>query len=329
MTTMNNSSLLWIERYRPTDLSEIKSQKNIINSIEKFLTNKNLPHLLFFGSSGTGKTSCIHCACKKLYGDNYRYMILELNASDNRGIDTVRQQIYEFANTKSMINDGIKTIILDEADSMTIMAQNALRKIIENNSDNVRFCIICNYVNKIIPALKSRCIQFRFSPLKEDAKLEILQNILKNEKFNINDEYLKIIIKIANGDMRRSINMLQSLSIIYRNNKNKITRQDIFDYFNIISDKDFKYIWKVLNNEDNIQNKINTLQKFILVDNDHNLHELLEHITDKILETNYSNEKKIFLFHELAKIEEAIIMDYIPELIISSIISIFVKLNSM
>ena len=180
MSTM--SSLLWIERYRPTDLSEIKSQKNIINSIEKFLTNKNLPHLLFFGSSGTGKTSCIHCACKKLYGDNYRYMILELNASDNRGIDTVRQQIYEFANTKSMINDGIKTIILDEADSMTIMAQNALRKIIENNSDNVRFCIICNYVNKIIPALKSRCIQFRFSPLKQNAKLEILKNILKNEE---------------------------------------------------------------------------------------------------------------------------------------------------
>jgi len=174
-------SLLWIEKYRPQKMSDIKSQDNIVKSIEKFLLNKNLPHLLFFGYSGTGKTSCIHCACKKLYGKNYKYMILELNASDNRGIDTVRKQIYEFANTKSMINNGIKTIILDEADSMTIMAQNALRKLLEKNSNNVRFCIICNYINKIIPALKSRCIQFRFSPLKDESKMIILKNIKKAE----------------------------------------------------------------------------------------------------------------------------------------------------
>lgn len=326
--SVGNNSLLWIERYRPQQMSEIKSQNNIVNSIEKFLVNKNLPHLLFFGSSGSGKTSCIFCACKKLYGDNYRYMILELNASDNRGIDTVRKQIYEFANTKSMINKGIKTIILDEADSMTIMAQNALRKIIEKNSKNVRFCIICNYINKIIPALKSRCIQFRFSPLKYKAKLNILKNILIKEKFNIKEEYLNIIIEIAKGDMRKSINMLQSLSVIYKNSK--ITEQDIYNYFNLISKKEINFIWNLINDMNiPLIDKINQLEQLIINENDYNLQELLLHLTNKILISNYSDIQLKFLFNNMAIIEETLLLDYIPSIMLSSVISLFVKVKDI
>lgn len=319
-TEKNLDSLLWIERYRPTQMSEIKSQSNIVNSIEKFLINKNLPHLLFFGTSGSGKTSCIFCACKKLYGDNYRYMILELNASDNRGIDTVRKQIYEFSNTKSMINNGIKTVILDEADSMTIMAQNALRKIIEKKSDNVRFCIICNYINKIIPSLKSRCIQFRFSPLKKDAKLNILRNILQNENFSIQDEYLEIIIKMANGDMRRSINMLQSLSVVYK--PDKINSDDIYNYFNIISDKMIHNLWNIINNDEKLSTKVFKIES-IFSEKDYNINELLIYLTDNILKSNYNDKQLSYLFDNMAKIEETLLFDFIPEIVLSSLISLF------
>ena len=326
-----SNSLLWIEKYRPQNLQDIKSQNNIVNSIEKFLINKNLPHLLFFGSSGTGKTSCIHAACKKLYGENnYKFMILELNASDNRGIDTVRKQIYEFANTSSLINKGIKTIILDEADSMTIMAQNALRKIIENNSDNVRFCIICNYINNIIPALKSRCIQFRFSPLKNNDKKEILKKILKNENFNFsNDNCLDIIIKIANGDMRKSINMLQSLSIIYKNTQPD--KNDIYNYFNIISEDDLEKIWEIIRNDkENLKNKNDLLEKIILEENDYNLIELIQHFTDRILKKEkFNNEQLMFIFKNFANLEETLMFDYIPEIVLSSLISILNKVNDI
>ena len=327
---MKDNSLLWIERYRPQKLSDIKSQNNIVESIKKFLINKNLPHLLFFGKSGTGKTSCINASCNQLYGKNSKYMILELNASDNRGIETVRNQIYQFANTKSMINKGIKTIILDEADSMTIMAQNALRKIIENNSANVRFCIICNYINNIIPALKSRCIQFRFSPLKKEEKFKILKHITKNENFNIADNFLNIIIKISNGDMRKSINMLQSLSVIYKNGiDNNITSNNIYNYFNIISNKDIDVIWKIIYSKQDLKSKIKKIEKIILYEYDFNLNELLEKFTEKIFQLNYSNNQLKFLFTHLSDIEETLMYDYIPELIISSIVSIFIKVNNI
>ena len=277
----------------------------------------------------THNTSCIHASCKQLYGKNYKYMILELNASDNRGIETVRNQIYEFSNTKSMINKGIKTVILDEADSMTIMAQNALRKIIENKSENVRFCIICNYINNIIPALKSRCIQFRFSPLKEEEKLKILKLIIKNEKFDVLEDYLNIIIKIAKGDMRKSINMLQSLSVFYKNNNKNITKEDIYNYFNFISDDDVNYIWSIIYSNMNLKEKINKLEKFILYDKDFNLNELLDKFTEKILQGRYTNNKLKFLFSHIAKIQETLLYDYIPEIVISSLISIFIKVNNI
>ena len=321
-------SLLWIEKYRPKNLSQIKSQDHIINSIQKFLVNKNLPHLLLFGPSGSGKSSLVHVACKKLYGKSYKYMIMELNASDNRGIDTVRKLIYEFANTKSMINNGIKTVILDEADSMTIMAQNALRKIVENNSANVRFCIICNYINNIIPALKSRCIQFRFSPLKKDDKMGILKKILKKEKFILDEETLEVIIKIANGDMRRSINMLQSLSVVFKNDK-KIKTDTIYNYFNIISSNEVENIFSIINSDKSIEDKINRLENLIIHEKDYNLNELLKIMIDRILNKPYTNKQLIFLFRKLAEIEVTLLYDYIPEIVICSIVSVFLKVQNI
>ena len=141
----------------------------IINIITKLIDSENLPHLLLYGPPGTGKTSTIIAAAKRMYGKGYSSMALELNASDHaRGIDVVRNQIKEFTGTRQLFPKGVKLIILDEADAMMNDAQNALRRIIEKYTKNARFCLICNCISKIIPALQSRCTQFRFAPLSRD-----------------------------------------------------------------------------------------------------------------------------------------------------------------
>ncbi|KAK8791861.1 hypothetical protein WA158_005238 [Blastocystis sp. Blastoise] len=149
--------LPWVEKYRPTEFEEIVSHDDILSTINKLIENKKLPHLLFHGPPGTGKTTTILACARKMYGSNYKSMTLELNASDDRGIDVVRDQIKNFAGTQKLFSSGVKLIILDEADNMTNVAQFALRRIIEKYSQNTRFCLICNYVSNIIPALQSRC----------------------------------------------------------------------------------------------------------------------------------------------------------------------------
>lgn len=179
----SSSSLPWVEKYRPATLDELISHADIIATISTFINAGKLPHLLFYGPPGTGKTSTVLACARQLYGPKFRSMILELNASDDRGIDVVREQIKNFASTRKIFDRGFKLIILDEADAMTQIAQAALRRVIEKYTRNVRFCIICNYVGKIIPALQSRCTRFRFGPL-ERAQIETrLDYVIAQEKW--------------------------------------------------------------------------------------------------------------------------------------------------
>jgi len=190
---------------------------DIISILTKFIDNDSLPHLLFYGPPGTGKTSTIVAAAKRMYGGSAAYssMALELNASDARGIDTVRNQIKEFAGTRQLFNKGIKLIILDEADAMTNDAQFALRRIIEKYTKNARFCLICNYVSKIIPALQSRCTRFRFSPLSRDQIRDRLCDVARQEDCNISEGGIEAILSLSGGDMRRVLNLLQSTAMSF------------------------------------------------------------------------------------------------------------------
>lgn len=157
-----------------------------LTTVEKFVEADQLPHLLFYGPPGTGKTSTIMALAARLYGKSYRSHVLELNASDDRGIDVVRGQIKAFASTRNMFSmhqDTFKLIILDEADAMTQAAQAALRRIMEQYTRNVRFCIICNYVNKIIPAIQSRCTRFRFAPLEAAQVERRIDGVIAAEKY--------------------------------------------------------------------------------------------------------------------------------------------------
>lgn len=177
-----------------------------------------MPHLLFYGPAGTGKTSTILACAKQLYTPvQFQSMVLELNASDDRGIGIVRGQVLNFASTRTIFSGGFKLIILDEADAMTNDAQNALRRIIEKYTDNVRFCIICNYLSKIIPALQSRCTRFRFAPLSSKQILPRLNHVVEKENLTVTEDGKKALMDLSGGDMRKVLNVLQSTYMAFKN----------------------------------------------------------------------------------------------------------------
>ncbi|CAM9725616.1 unnamed protein product [Scytosiphon promiscuus] len=209
-------TLPWVEKYRPSTLDELVAHEDIVSILQKLIDSNKLPHLLFYGPPGTGKTSTILACAKKLYGADFKMMVLELNASDDRGIDVVRGQIKEFAGTKRLFSSGVKLVILDEADAMTNDAQFALRRVIEKYTKHTRFCMICNYVNKIIPALQSRCTKFRFAPLKPSQIQGRLQHVVDQEKVSITPDGVEAVMRLGQGDMRRVLNLLQSTHMAYQ-----------------------------------------------------------------------------------------------------------------
>lgn len=210
----------FVEKYRPNTINEVFLENKNRDSINYFINNKDFPNLLFYGPSGTGKTSTIIAMAKEIYQKRYNLMVLELNASDNRNIQIVRKLIKEFASTKTLFTKGYKLIILDEVDSMTNDAQFALRRIMETYSDNVRFCFICNYINKIIPAIQSRCSKFKFSSLESSVIENRLYEILENEKIEIHENVLKEILDYTSGDMRKILNIIQLFQ--FHNSKNNM-----------------------------------------------------------------------------------------------------------
>ena len=209
-----SSFLPFVEKYRPERLEDLTGQSDIVQTIIRLIEVGRLPHLLFYGPPGTGKTSTILAIARRLYGSLYKDMVLELNASDDRGIDVVREQIKDFAGTRKLFSTGVKLIILDEADAMTHDAQFALRRVIEKYTKNTRFCLIGNYVSKIIPALQSRCTKFRFSPLRKEQIEGKLRSIVDREGLSsrVSADGIEAILRLSNGDMRKVLNVLQATS---------------------------------------------------------------------------------------------------------------------
>jgi replication factor C subunit 3/5 len=320
---MQNNNIPWIEKYRPSKLEDIKSQDFIKTSLQKLVENNTIPHLLFFGSSGTGKTSSILACIKELEAKGYMVSKLELNTSDQRGIKTVRKKIKEFATTQSFFKNGLKIIILDEADYMTKIAQCALRQIIEKYSKNVRFCIICNYINKIIPAIQSRCMKFRFSLLTDDEMRNKIEYVVKQEKLKISDKAITTIISLSGGDMRKSINILQTIPIFCKNKI--IDDNDIRICLGYPTENIITNIYDILsNNNKKIKSKYNLIND-IIKKNGILLCNLLECLHKIVLKNkeNFTKKKLIYILKTFAVIEQHLIQNVNENIQLGILVSSF------
>ena len=200
---------IWIEKYRPSNLSEVVGQTPITSRLKNYVKERSMPHLLFAGPAGTGKTTSALALARELFGELWKHNLHELNASDERGIDVVRGKIKEFARTAPLGEDGFKIIFLDEADALTGAAQAALRRTMEKYSRTCRFVMSCNFSSKIIDPIQSRCAVFRFRPLKAKDVEKYLKFVAAKEELNIDKEAYESLTYLAQGDLRRAINGLQ------------------------------------------------------------------------------------------------------------------------
>lgn len=309
-------SIPWIEKYRPKKLSEIVSQEESISILNNTLKTGELPHLLLYGPPGTGKTSSILALCNELFGPvRVGERVKELNASDDRGINVVRGKIINFAKIAIGTKDpkylcpDYKIIILDEADAMTKEAQAALRKVMEENSNITRFCIICNYINQIIEPINSRCVKIRFKPIDKINLINKLEWVSKQENIQINSDALESISEITNGDLRKSILMLQNIKYVKKNNSNdsfyKISKNDVYSICKYISNETMNMYIDKINNDNNIVNIIHVARQ--IINNGYIFISIIAKITDYIIyNSNINDNSKSKILFEISFIEKNI-----------------------
>lgn len=323
-------NLPWVEKYRPKELSDIIGQDKIINSLKNIFNGGSFPHLLFYGGSGSGKTSTILAILNDYFGMRKKLMVMRLDASDDRGINSVREEIKGFAEKKNYFTKGIKVIILDEADSMTFDAQFALRRIIEKYSNNTRFCLICNYDNKIIPAIKSRCVEFKFNPINEKIMIEQLEKIALTENLVYEKKSLNVLSNISKGDMRKAINMMQSASILIKD-KTVLDTNMCFNISGYPLPEEIEEICNILlDDKVNLENSIKKIHKIVL-ENGYSISIILKEIVDvlikKVIIDNILAEKYAFIFSELSNLESKVSKSTFGDIYLSMLISIFKKKN--
>ena len=258
---------------------------------------KTLTHCIFAGPAGTGKTTSALCIARGLYGDNWKNNFLELNASDERGIDTIRTKVKDFARTVPIGDHEFKVIYLDEADSLTKDAQHALRRTMEKYSDNARFVLACNWFSKLIPPIQSRAAIFRFSPLAADKIKEHLKTIASKEKIEIDDKALDMIVYLAEGDLRKSINTLQTASL----HSKKITEKTILEVTSSANPEQVKEMIEYSLKGD-FENSRKTLLNLI-VDQGLSGEDIIKEVHKQIFNLNIENKKKINMLAKVGDYE--------------------------
>jgi replication factor C subunit 3/5 len=318
--------LPWVEEFRPKKLKDVIDHELITSTLKKLIKRKQFPHLLLSGPPGTGKTSTIMACARELYKDNYSMMVLDINASEERGIDVVRYKIKEFITTRGIfLNDDqplFKLVILDEADAMTEDAQSMLVNIIEKYTLNARFCLMCNFIKKINPAIQSRCSLFKFTPLKREFVEKKILQISEKNNFNVSADGIETLIRISNGDMRKVINNLQATYMAFGNvTRENISKcicypyvEDINNIKHMLENNDIKYCYKHIGD-------IIKYNGFSLMDIIHELFNkyLVEYTTDP-LKFKYDIKKLII---NLRNIESNLTMCQNENIQLSGMISSF------
>jgi len=291
------SDQIWTEKYRPKSLDEMIGQSHITKRLDAFVKSKNLPHCLFSGPAGVGKTTAALCIAKQLFGKTWKSNFLELNASDERGIDVIRNKVKDFARTIPMGENRFKIIYLDEADSLTSDAQQALRRMMESYSNTCRFILACNWSSKIIPPIQSRTAIFRFLPIPKSEIKEYLKRIAKNEKIAVEEDALNAIIYLSEGDMRKAINILQMAAI----SDKKITKDVVYS---VTSTADPNAVKTML--ESAIDGKfIEAREKLreIMIEQGLSGEDIIKEIHRQVFDLSISDEKKVELIEKIGEYE--------------------------
>lgn len=300
----------WVDKYRPKALKDIIGHDEVKSMLTASIEKGDLPHLLFHGGSGTGKTSTVTALVMQLYGPTKIHdKVLELNASDENGINVVREKIIRFANIVVGSADpkypspSFKIIILDEADSMTSEAQTALKKVMESTCEITRFVFICNYENKIIDAIKSRCADFRFNPIPNDLMIERLKTIATEEKMLIDDNVFEIITEICEGDARRSINTLQNIKYIPGLKTRNVTKQDIYNITSYMDKTFFDSVWDKI-----LTTTVSELSNMAveITNTGYPMNYILECIESKVIESEMSQIQISKILIYIGKVERMI-----------------------
>lgn len=333
--TSDKKQLPWVEKYRPKTVDEIISHQEIIKSLKRLIEMKSLPHLLFFGPSGSGKTSTIKCCASQIYGEYIDCMILELNASNERGIETVRTKIKNFVGNKNSIflpkdaREVFKLVILDEIDSMTVEAQGMLRQTIEKNSASTRFCLICNDIDKINIALQSRCTLFRFAPLSVVDMRTRLHDICILENIKYDEDAIDAIMKITKGDMRSAINTLQHIK---QTINNKISTEHVYKISGHcmpkINNKIFNKLTSLSANKSSLRDCVDDITN-IVIEYNITIFNLLDELKNIIMESKLTTNQKIYIIDNLAQNEIYDSVNVDPKIIIMILASIFVSINGV
>lgn len=288
---------IWIEKLRPKTFEEIKGHKEIIKRIKSLVEQKNIPHLLFAGPAGTGKTTTALIIAKTLFKEHFHNNFLELNASDDRGIDTVRIKIKDFARTKSIKDVPFKIILLDECDSLTREAQQALRRTMETYSNTCRFILSCNQSSKIIEPIQSRCAVFRFKPLPKEDIYEIINNIIKTESLKISKDAFNTLYEVSEGDIRKLQNILQASSTL----NSEITEDIIYQVISLIKPKEIKKILELALNKKFIESR-NLLLNTMLNNGLSGL-DIIKQILRELNNLEIPDEKKLELIDKCGEME--------------------------
>jgi len=294
---MNPGNALWTEKYRPSDFSEIKGQKEIVKRVKAFVEQQNLPHLLFAGPAGVGKSTLAIVTAKKLFGNEWRSNLLELNASDTRGIETIRINVKDFARTKAIGSVPFKIIFLDEADALTREAQQALRRTMENYTQTCRFILSVNYSSKVIEPIQSRCVVFRFKQLEKKDILAIIEKIAQEENLSIDENAKEALYEICEGDCRKLENILQSSAAITEH----ITEDIAHSMASIAKPKEIREVLELA-----LSNKfIEARNKLLEIMLSYGLAgiDIIKQIQKEILELNIGNKPKMILIEKCGEIE--------------------------
>jgi len=309
---------IWTEKYRPQTFSEIKGQEHIIQRTQSMVENQNIPNLLFAGPPGVGKSTLALVIAKQLYKETWKQNFLELNASDERGIDVVRNTIKDFARTKAM-SGPFKIIFLDECDSLTKDAQQALRRTMETFSKNTRFVLSANYSSKIIEPIQSRCTVLRFKPLTKEETKEIINNIAKKEKLELTKESMQALYEISEGDARKIGNMLQSSAAISRS----ITPDLIYQLVSAAKPKEINDILNTAIKGDFITARNKLLDTMLR----HGLSgfDMIKQIQKEIWNLNIEEKEKVKLIDKCGEIEFRMVEGSDEYLQLEALLSNFIK----